>query len=176
MNLILKKGAIMATAIFYASDTGHTEDVAKIIAKRLGDIEVFDITSTSIKKIQEYDKLIFGISTWGEGDLQADWEDLIDEFDKIDLNGKTVALFGLGDQDSYGDTFVNAMGTLYKKILAMGAKVIGEFNIDSDYDYESSTAVINGKFVGLALDEDNQEELSDKRITLWVNQIKDQIL
>lgn len=166
----------MATAIFYASDTGHTEDVANEIAKKLGDIEVFDISSTSIGKIEEYDKLIFGISTWGEGDLQSDWEDLIDDFKKIDLNGKTVALFGLGDQDGYEDTYVDAMGTLHEIVVEMGAKVIGEFDVDGEYYFESSIAVNNDKFVGLALDEDNQEELSEQRITLWIDSIKDQIL
>lgn len=166
----------MATAIFYASDAGNTEDIAKRIAKELGDIEIFDIGSTSIEKVKEYDKLIFGVSTWGEGDLQSDWEDIIDDFSKIDLKGKTVAIFGLGDQDGYGDTFVDGMGILYEKILAMGAQVIGAFDIDSDYDYESSTAIVDDKFVGLALDEDNQDELSDKRISLWVSQIKNQIL
>lgn len=166
----------MATAIFYASDTGHTEDVAKKIAEKLDNIEVIDISSTSIKKIEEYDKLIFGVSTWGDGDLQDDWDGIIDEFSKIDLSDKTVALFGLGDQEGYDDTYVNAMGTLYETVLAMGAKVIGQFDIDSDYDYESSTAVVDGKFVGLALDEDNQEEFTDKRIDLWISQIKDQIL
>lgn len=103
-------------------------------------------------------------------------EDAEDDFSKLDLSGKTVALFGLGDQDGYDDTFVDAMGILYEKSLALGANVIGAFDIDSDYDYESSAAVVDGKFVGLAIDEDNQEELSDKRISLWVSQIKDQIL
>ncbi len=166
----------MATAIFYASDAGNTEDIAQRIAKKLGDIETFDIGSTAIEKIKEYDKLIFGISTWGEGDLQSDWENVIDDFSKIDLNGKTVALFGLGDQDGYGDTFVDAMGILYEKVSAMGAQIVGAFDIDSDYDYESTTAIVNDKFVGLALDEDNQEELSDARIDRWIAQIKDQIL
>ncbi|NOX15106.1 MAG: flavodoxin [Epsilonproteobacteria bacterium] len=166
----------MATAIFYASDSGNTENIAKKIAKELGNVEIFDIGTTSIEKIKEYDKLIFGISTWGEGDLQGDWEDNIDEFSKIDLSGKTVALFGLGDEDSYGDTFVDAMGILHEKVLTMGATIVGAFDIDSDYDYENSIAVVDDKFVGLALDEDNQEELSDKRISLWTSQIKDQIL
>jgi len=166
----------MATAIFYASDAGNTEDIAQRIAKKLGDIEIFDIGSTAIEKIKEYDKLIFGISTWGEGDMQGDWEDIIDDFSKIDLSGKTVALFGLGDQDGYGDTFVDAMGTLYEKVMAMGAHVVGAFDIDSDYDYESSTAIVDDKFVGLAIDEDNQEELSEARIDRWVAQLKDQIL
>ena len=166
----------MATAIFYASDAGNTEDIAKRIAKELGDIEIFDIDTTSIEKIKDYDKLIFGVSTWGEGDLQSNWEEILDDFSKIDLSGKTVALFGLGDQDGYDDTFVDAMGILYEQSLKMGAKVIGAFDIDSNYNYESSTAEVDGKFVGLALDEDNQEELSEKRISLWVSQIKDQIL
>lgn len=166
----------MATAIFYASDAGNTEDIAQRISKALGGIEIFDVGTTTIEKIEEYDKLILGVSTWGEGDLQSDWEDTIDDFSKIDLSGKTVALFGLGDQDSYGDTFVDAMGILYEKCLASGATIIGAFNIDDDYSYESSTAIVDGKFVGLALDEDNQDTLSDKRISLWVSQIKDQIL
>lgn len=172
----INEGYIMATAIFYASDAGNTEDIAQRIAKELGDIEIFDIGTTDIEKVNEYDKLIFGVSTWGEGDLQSDWEDAEDDFSKIDLSGKTVALFGLGDQEGYDDTFVDAMGILYEKTLEMGANVIGSFDIDSDYDYESSAAVVDGKFVGLAIDEDNQEELSDKRISLWISQIKDQMI
>lgn len=92
------------------------------------------------------------------------------------MSGKTVALFGLGDQDGYDDTYVDALGILYEQVLAMGAKVIGGFDVDSDYDYESSAAIVDGKFVGLALDEDNQEEFTEKRIDLWISQIKDQIL
>ncbi len=166
----------MSTAIFYTSDSGNTENIAEKIAKELGNIEIFNIRTTPIEKIKEYDKSILGTATWGDGDLPDDWDDKIDEFSKIDLSGKTVALFGLGDQNSYGETFVDAMGMLYETILAMGAKIIGAFDIDSDYDYENSAAIIDDKFVGLALDEDNQEELSDKRISIWVSQIKDQIL
>ncbi|WP_331774488.1 flavodoxin [Sulfurospirillum sp. 1612] len=162
----------MKTAIFYGSDTGHTEDIAKRIAEKLGNLEIFDIAETPIEKMKEYDALILGIATWGEGDLPNDWDDHIDAFNAIDFSGKTVALFGLGDQEGYGDTFVDAMGLLYEKLTAMGAKIIGEFEIDSDYDYDDSTAIIDGKFVGLALDEDNQEELTDERIDRWVAQIK----
>ncbi len=166
----------MATAIFYASDTGNTEDVAKIIAKELGDIEIFDITNTPMEKINEYDKLIFGAATWGSGDLSDEWESIIDDFNTIDFTGKTVAIFGLGDQDSYGDTYVDAMAIIYEQVKKMGGNVVGNFAIDSDYYYDESEAIIDGKFVGLALDEDNQHELTDKRIKIWTKQIKNQIL
>ncbi len=172
----MKKGIIMATAIFYASSTGNTEEIAKKIAKELGAIEIFDIAQIQVEKIKEFDKLIFGTATWGEGELEDEWEDVIDEFSKIDLSGKTVALFGLGDQESYSDTYLDAMGIMYEKVLKMGAQIIGSLDIDGDFEFDSSRAVVNDKFVGLALDEDNQEELSDKRIKIWINQIKSQIL
>ncbi|MCK5294065.1 MAG: flavodoxin domain-containing protein, partial [Arcobacteraceae bacterium] len=84
----------MATAIFYASSTGNTANVAQTISKELGDIETFDIADCGVNTINEYDKLIFGISTWGEGELQDDWEEIIDDFSDIDFSNKTVALFG----------------------------------------------------------------------------------
>jgi len=166
----------MATALFYASSTGSTESIAKEIAENLGGIDIFDVADTPIDKINDYDKLIFGVATWGDGEFEDEWEEVMDDFEKINLSGKTVALFGLGDQEGYGDTYLDAMGEMYEKVIKMGANVIGSFDIDSDYDYENSKAVLNGKFVGLALDEDNQSELSDKRIKTWINQIKDKIL
>ncbi len=166
----------MATAIFYASSTGNTENIAKKIAKELGGIEIFDIADTEIEKIKEYDKLIFGTATWGEGELEDEWEDVMDEFEKLNLSGKIVALFGLGDQESYADTYLDAMGIMCEKVLKMGAHVIGSLDIDNDFYFDSSRAVVNDKFVGLAIDEDNQEELSDQRVKIWTNQIKSQIL
>jgi len=56
----------VATAIFYASSTGNTSDIAKDIAKILGNVETFDIASSGVEKIKEYDKIILGSSTWGE--------------------------------------------------------------------------------------------------------------
>ena len=166
----------MATAIFYASSTGNTANVAQTISKELGDIETFDIADCGVNTINEYDKLIFGISTWGDGELQDDWEEIIDDFSDIDFSKKTVALFGLGDQDSYSDCFLDAMGLIYEQILIMGGDVIGSVDIDEDFYHNESKAIANDKFVGLALDEDNQGELTDKRIKIWINNIQDKII
>lgn len=165
----------MATAIFYASSTGNTEEVAKKIADNLNGIEIFDIADINVDKIDQYDKLVLGISTWGEGELQDDWEDIIENFSQKDFSGKTVSFFGLGDQDGYADNFLDAMGIVYEKVIQNNGVVIGSWDCDG-YDFEESKAVVDGKFVGLAIDEDNQDELSDERITQWCDQIKDDIL
>ena len=38
----------MATALFYASSTGNSEDIADKIANELGEIDVFDLSQTDI--------------------------------------------------------------------------------------------------------------------------------
>jgi len=171
----------MATAIFYASSTGNTASVASRISKVLGDIELtnielIDIADNGISSINEYDNIILGTPTWGDGELQDDWVEVWDEFTEIDFAGKTIALFGLGDQDGYDDYYCDAMGIMYDKIIEQGGTVVGAWEIDEDYYHNSSLAIKDNKFVGLALDEDNQDELTDNRITKWCEQIKLNIL
>ncbi|MGE4383390.1 MAG: flavodoxin [Arcobacter sp.] len=165
----------MATAIFFASSTGNSEEIANKIASKLGDIEVFDLAGTKIDKINEYDKLILGGSTWGDGELNDDWEDAWGDFCKLDLSGKTIALFGLGDQESYSDEFCSAMGIIYEQIKSNNAKIVG-FTSTDGYYHDGSKAQIENNFVGLVLDEDNQSDLTDERIENWVNNIKSEIL
>ena len=107
----------MATAIFFASSTGNSEEIANKIASKLGDIEVFDLAGTKIEKINNYDKIILGGSTWGDGELNDDWEDVWGNFCKLDLSNKTIALFGLGDQESYSDEFCSALGIIYEQVI-----------------------------------------------------------
>lgn len=165
----------MATAIFFASSTGNSGDVAHKIASKLGNIEVFDLSGTKIDKINNYDKVILGGSTWGDGELNDDWEDVWGDFCKLDFSNKTVALFGLGDQESYSDEFSSALGTIYEQVNSAGANVVG-FTSTEGYYHDGSKAQIDDKFVGLILDEDNQSDLTDERIENWINEIKAKIL
>lgn len=158
--------------IFYGSTNGVTEDIAQMIGKKLGDdATVHDIASASKDDLQQCDLLIFGTSTWGDGDIQDDWYDFIDDLDLIDYMGKKVALFGLGDQEGYPETFVDGIGTLYDKLKENSAEVIGEWAVDG-YEYDGSTAEREGKFVGLPLDEDNQPELTEERVDQWLELLK----
>ncbi len=165
----------MATAIFYTTNTGTATEIAEKISHALGDIEVFDLGDTSVEKINDYDKVIIGVSTWGEGELNDDFEDIWDDFTSLDLSEKTVALFGLGDQEGYAEEFCNALGTIYEHVKGTGAKVVG-FTETDGYEYDVSTAEVDGKFAGLVIDEDNQDDLTDERIENWTENIKSDIL
>jgi len=157
-------------AIFYGSSTGNTERTAKEMATQLS-ADVFDVSSQPTDQLKEYEVLIFGTSTWGAGDLQDDWEDFIAEVERVDLTGKTVAIFGYGEGQGNSDTFVGGMGIIYNAIKEKGCRIVGHVDTDS-YEYDESIAIVNDKFIGLPLDEENQSELSEDRINKWLEQIK----
>ncbi|WP_319559371.1 flavodoxin FldA [Marispirochaeta sp.] len=161
-----------AIGIIYGSSTGNTEAAASIIQSRMEGAEVMNISGlSSVDDLKKYDLIILGSSTWGLGDLQDDWDVQINNLKKLDLSGKKVAFFGTGDQASYPDTFVDAMGILYDAAAETNASLIGAWPVDG-YEHTESRAVRNGKFVGLALDEDNQADLTEERIFGWVELIR----
>lgn len=161
----------MAIGIFYGSTNGNTKEAAEKIAEKLG-AKTHDVgTLKTNDELGLYDCLIFGTSTWYDGELQDDWDAYLNHLKKVDLSGKKVALFGLGDQEGYGSDFVSGMRIIYDVALTQGATTVGKWE-DAGYTYEDSASVIDGKFIGLALDEDNQSELSDERIAQWCEQLK----
>ncbi len=157
------------TGIFYGSSAGNTEVVAKTIAKKLN-AEIYDVSRNPVDKISQYENLILGTSTLGLGDLQDDWDAFLSDFEKADLSGKTIALFGLGDSATYPDTFVDGMGTIYETIKDKGCWIIGQVDTDG-YDFDDSTALVDDQFVGLPLDEDNESDLTDSRIDKWIDEL-----
>jgi len=158
------------TVIIYGSTTGNAAMAAETIAAKLGGGDIKEVAKASKDDLVDYENIILGSSTWGDGELQDDWYGFLPTLKSANLNGKTVAVFGVGDQFSYSSTYVNAMGELYDAAKAAGAKIIGETSTEG-YSFNESTAVRDGKFVGLALDYDNQDTLSVDRITAWINQI-----
>ena len=159
----------MSVAVVYGSAMGNTEGAANLIAEKLGISDVLNIADVDADKLNSYDKLICGTSTWGSGDLQDDWDAF--DFSGLKLNGKTVAVFGMGDSESYSDSYCSGMGKLAEKLKDAGANLVGAISTDG-YTYEESEAVQDGKFVGLALDNDNHEDLTESRLDTWVEQIK----
>ena len=157
------------TAIIYGSTTGTTEDIAGRIASKLniaqGDI--YEISKVTADTVAGYDTLLLGSSTWGSGDLQDDWYDGIETLKGADLAGKKIALFGCGDSSSYSDTFCSARGTIYNDLKDSGATFVGSVD-PSDYTFDGSDAVVDGQFVGLPIDEVNESDKTDERISNWV--------
>lgn len=160
--------------LFFGSDEGNTEKVAYRIQARLGvdNVDVIDIADATQADFLAYENLILGISTWDFGQIQSDWEEFWDDMAAVDLSGKTVALFGLGDQFGYGDYFLDAMGMLHDLILPQGPLIIGYWSTNG-YDFDASKAKLNKAdfFVGLAIDEDQQEAQTAARLNLWCEQI-----
>ncbi|MFV0366027.1 MAG: flavodoxin [Mangrovibacterium sp.] len=155
--------------IFFGSDTGNTESIAKRIAAKV-EGDVFNVADAPSAALAEYDNLIFGSSTMGLGDLQDDWDDFLASVKDADLSGKVVSIFGLGDADSYPDTFVDGVGTIYEVVKDKGCKIVGSVSTDG-YDFDESTAVVDGSFVGLPLDEDNQDDQTEARLDAWIAKI-----
>ncbi len=162
--------------LFYGSTGGSTQQVAEMLQKEWGGdaVALHDVSAADPEDLLKYDVLIFGTSTWGLGELQDGWDEFQSNLDSLDLSGKRVALFGLGDQAGYADTFLDGMGILYEKVKGMGATAVGTWPTDG-YEFEQSRAVVDGKFVGLALDQDNEAHMTASRVKTWVEELKKEI-
>lgn len=162
-------------AVIYGSTTDNTKGVAEKIVSSLGkdNAKLISVDKLSVADLDGYSNLILGTSTWGDGDLQDDWDDFAPKLKDVDLSGKTIALFGLGDSGSYPDTFSNGMGHLYETIKDKGCNLVGSVSTDG-YSFDSSISVVDGQFVGLALDEDNESDQTDSRIESWLSAIQPQ--
>jgi len=163
-----------AVGLFFATQTGNTENVAGIIAEKAG-IEAMDVGEISAEDLGGYDGLIVGCPTWNTGADEyrsgTAWDDLIEEIKETDLAGKPVAVFGCGDSQGYGDNFCDGIEELHETFKAAGAKLVGYVDA-SGYQHSESKSVRGDKFLGLPLDEDNENDLTDGRVEAWVAQIK----
>ncbi|MEM7808076.1 MAG: flavodoxin [Planctomycetota bacterium] len=163
----------MNIAIIYGTTTGQTADVAQQIKDQLGDLaaDPIEVDNFDLATVGAYDALLLGIPTWDVGEMQYDWDMVADDFAGADLAGKTIALFGCGDQGAYADTFGDALGLLWDKLEPSGPKLVGRWSTDG-YDYDASVGVREGKFLGLMCDQDCQPELTEERIRRWCEQLK----
>jgi len=163
-----------AVGLLFATQTGNTETVAGYIAASTG-LEAADVGDYGAADLTEFDGLIVGCPTWNTGADEyrsgTAWDDLLDEIKETDFSGKTVAVFGCGDSQGYGDNFCDGIEEMHETFKAAGAKMIGYVDA-SPYQHSESKSVKGGKFLGLPLDEDNESDLSEGRVSAWVDQLK----
>ncbi len=157
--------------IFYGSSVGNTRFVAEKLHDLIPNTDLIAVEKADRSDIEDRDFLILGTSTWGVGSLQDDFEIFVNTLVESDLNNKKIALFGLGDQYTYPDTFCNGMGKLFDLIKEKGCEFVGKWPTDS-YDFSESLAVVDDIFVGLALDEDNEPDLTNYRLQEWIKTLK----
>jgi flavodoxin I len=166
----------MRTGIFYGFSTGKTQWIAERITKEFGDnIEVNDIETIDPQKMQAYDLIIIGVSTWYAGGLSDYWEEVLPGLKNLRFEGKKIAIFGLGNQKGYPNNFGDAVGILANIFEPLGAELIG-FTSTDGYEFNESAAVRNNQFIGLIIDEENQSELTSDRIKNWLVKVKQQAL
>merc|ERR1711968_71485 len=172
----MRMGARAEVGLFYSTSTGNTEAAADWIkAKFSGDItDPTDIGEVDLSDLEGYSSLIVGAPTWNtgadEGRSGTAWDEVIDEIRDLDLSGKKVAVFGCGDSSSYGDYFCDAIEEVYSAMKEAGAEMVGSVATDG-YDFSESKSVIDGKFCGLPLDEDNESDMTEERVAAWCAQI-----
>jgi flavodoxin I len=164
--------AIKKIGIFYGSSTGQTELVAEKLHQMFGadNADLINVDGATENDLQKYSYIIFGTPTWGIGEMQDDWEDFSEIVVKSDLKDKKVALFGLGDQDTYPDSFADGVGILYDKIKDK-TNIVGKW-YNNGYAFNESEAFRDNAFVGLILDQENQASKTTERLEKWVEMLK----
>ena len=163
--------------IFYGSSSGNSEYAAEQIQKEFGaDVAtIINVSSAKATDLDKYSNIIFGCSTLEIGELEYDFEDFMPQIKAANLEGKKVAIYGLGDQESYPDSFVDSIGIIYEALQDKGCEIIGSVSTDG-YSYDESRGEIDGQFKGLPLDEDNQNDLTTERIKDWVENLKKEFI
>jgi len=164
------------TGIFYSFNSTKTAKAAEKIKEAFG--SDFNIVPVNAEELTEelflsFTNLIMGVPTWFDGELPNYWDEFVPALEDLNLNGKTIAIFGLGNQVEYPENFGDAVGIMAELVQTRGAKLIG-YTSNEGYSYESSRAVVDSKFAGLILDQETQPRQSKERIENWVNELKSQ--
>ena len=154
----------------YGTTTMNSERVAELIWDKMPETELHDIQD-GVDVLEQYEHIILVAPTWDYGALQEHYIEYWDRLQNVNWSNKSVALVGLGDQVGYADLYQDSMSTIYETIKALGGKFIG-FTSTDGHNFETSKAVRDGQFVGLAIDEDNQSKLTEERLNTWIQEIR----
>lgn len=154
-------------------NTLKTAQAAHKIEAAMGkdNVKAVGIEDAWTDDFKAFDNIIIGTSTWFDGELPTYWDEIKPEIESMNLKGKKIAVFGLGDQKKYPENFADGVGILAEAFENAGAEIVGMTPIKG-YNFEQSQALRDGRFLGLVIDVENQSDLTVKRIESWVNQLK----
>lgn len=172
--------------IFFGTETGTTRLIAKKLQKKLGDeisSKPLNVNRIAQEEMLQYDALILGTPSYGVGEvpgrsvgcLESNWEEFLAQMNSPDFSGKRIAFFGLGAQERYEDRFASSLHALYEVFKGFGAEIIGDWSTEG-YVFKHSAAVVDGRFVGLVIDQRTQGMNTEARIDAWLEQIKPLLL
>jgi flavodoxin I len=160
-------------AIIYSFNTKKTGKIADQIQEHFKDESVAMVNAEDIREelFLSFDRIIMGVPTWFDGELPNYWDEFLPALEDLDLTGKRIALFGLGDQKGYPENFLDGVGIMAEILEGLGATLVG-FTSSEGYEFESSRALRENNFAGLAIDYENQGSMNKNRVISWVDQLK----
>jgi flavodoxin I len=163
--------------IFYCFNSNKTAKIANKIAEAFGsaNLEEVNVEDVTEKKFLSFDNIIAGVPTWFDGELPNYWDEFVPALEDLDLKGKKVAIYGLGDQKEYSENFNDGIGIMAEIVEDCGGEVVG-FTSREGYTYEQSRAERGDQFCGLCIDQENQARKTQKRIDDWVKQLKNEFI
>lgn len=161
------------TAIIYSYNTKKTGKIATLIQEGFENpaIEMINAEEITEDIFLSFEHIIMGVATWFDGELPNFWDEFVPALEELDLSGKKIALFGLGDQKGYPENFLDGVGIMAKILEEQGATLVG-FTSSEGYEFESSKALRDDLLMGLAIDFENQGSMNKERVDAWVEQLK----
>lgn len=159
--------------LFYSFNTKKTSKIAEqILASFEGaDIDLVNVEEATSEQFLSYDNIICGVPTWFDGELPNYWDEFVPDLEEMDLSNKYIAIYGLGDQKGYPENFLDGVGIFGEILEEQGAHLVG-FTSIKGYTFEQSRAARGDKFLGLAIDFENQGSMNKERISEWVEQLR----
>ncbi len=167
----------MKIGVFYSSGRGKSEFTATLIKDLLKEsCDIYKIADkNTVENLKKYKAFIFIVPTYGFGEPHEDWKKGIEAILKVDFEDRLVGIIGRGNQGFYAATFVNGMRPVYDALIEKKANIVGFTDIDG-YDFVKSSAVVDGKFIGLPLDEIFMLQEIKERLESWIKNSFEEIL
>ena len=167
------------TALFYSPEGGNVNRVTNKLGELIGNDRVDIIPVKEVEKgdVDKFDQVILlgstvGADHWDNEIVVDEWIEFFMKIKEISFEKKKVAIIGLGNSVLYPEHFADGMAVLYERIIKQNAEILG-FVDAKDYDFTDSEAVNDDSFFcGLAIDEDNEAELTTERLEKWISSLK----
>lgn len=132
----------MKVIIVYASRTGKCQQMAETISETIRgegvDVDLYPASMVEASYLLDYDLILLGSSTYGEGELLDEMQPLHNDMQSVDLTGKKAAAFGCGSKRY--PLFCNGVDLLESRLIDCGASIVADsYKIDGpvmfDLDY-----------------------------------------
>ena len=132
----------MKAIVVYASRTGKCQQMAEAITEAMKEegasVDLYPAAMVEAKYLLDYDLILMGSSTYGDGEMLSEMVPLCETMNDIDLSGKRAAAFGCGSKRY--PMFCSAVNLLESRLIDCGASLAADgYKIDGpvmfDLDY-----------------------------------------